>query len=86
MKDEVQNAINQLGWSDYIKVYPDYSGRGMYGKTTWGIVGDEYALDTFLEEWEDSLEEQEDDELLADVEDFIALKRVDNMAMNLIYY
>ncbi len=33
----IAEAADQLGLE--VKVYADYSGRGMYGKTTAGLVG-----------------------------------------------
>lgn len=42
MKEAYARMIADM--NDDIDLYEDYSGRGMYGKTTFGVSGDSYDL------------------------------------------
>ena len=75
--DAIDRSISYSTLSDVLRL--DYSGRGMYGKTCFGIVTDyKYEFFTFL------VEVAAED---IDVARFLADKAtLDNMGMGMIYY
>ena len=96
--DKVMETLDQCG-VEY-QVYEDYSGRGMYGRTTTGIVcnlrPNEFKL-TMLERFQDDaadegefydMEDWTEEELLEkfyEKDDFPPLK-YDNMGLQMIHY
>ncbi|MGR5347334.1 hypothetical protein [Vibrio mediterranei] len=53
MKETALNIVRELGFDD---VTPDYSGRGMYGRTTIGVTVD--AVGDLVNEMETALKEE----------------------------
>jgi hypothetical protein len=47
------DAAREQGDEDEISLYEDYSGRGMYGSTTIGIVGPRWVLEDLMSDPEE---------------------------------
>lgn len=72
------NVIEGLGYK--AEVYDDYSGRGMFGRTTAGVVTDmSKAL------VEGAVEEMVEEDTLDDAEPFLGLNQ-DSMGLDIILY
>jgi len=73
-KETAERIVNYIG--DDARVYDDYSGRGMYGRTTYAVVV----------EWESDMEAacKELDLLLEDRGD-IPFRR-DSLGLQIVYY
>ena len=78
MTTDIANAI--VSHNPDLRVHEDYSGRGMYGKTTTGVVGSHtdlyHAVESYLQT----------SKLNIDVEEFIDEFRSDSMGMDIIWY
>jgi hypothetical protein len=77
---------------DDIRLREGYSGRGMYGETCYGVVGDETALAEFetalalltvMDDLDDEVNGYTALNALTDVQD---MRREDSMGLDRIYY
>lgn len=71
--------------SDYnysLEVYEDYSGRGMFGETTQGVVGSQQSFNRALAEIMVDADEDERKIVANELESL----RIDNMGLDLIFY
>ena len=74
----------EIAYHADLEIRDDYSGRGMYGEETHGLVGD---MDSFVEgliETTIMAVEDEDDELLDKLRRFRL--RTDSMGLEMIFY
>ena len=77
---------------DDIRLREDYSGRGMYGESCFGVVGDEIALAEFetalalLTVSEDLDDEVNGHTVLNALVDVRDMRREDSMGMDRVYY
>ena len=102
MKKQLTKAtVDTAIWetNSEVELRDDYSGRGMYGDTCWGVVGDERNLNQFetqlakaatLEEYKnlDNIVDAEEvlDLFSEKLEEIQNLRREDSMGMSRIYY
>ena len=89
MKERFARAIADENCE--ISLYEDYSGRGMYGKTTFGVSGDEYDLGTAAIEAMNQLMYEADDvdearEIAVDFAQNVFRGCRDNMGLGMIWY
>jgi hypothetical protein len=70
-----------------ISIYPDYSGRGMYGKTTTGVVVDhESTFNQALVSLAYEMGRDGDDEKMEQLFDVVKKLRRDNLGEDKIIY
>jgi hypothetical protein len=84
MKEELANQLVDMSWGDG-KVYEGYSGRGMYGRETTGVVfPDLGSFECTLERYneEEFGEDWKDNEEGLTLDDF----RKDNLGLQVILY
>lgn len=67
---------------DGVSLYPDYSGRGMYGKECFGLSGNAGAIDNFLFEVRDNCDKKQAKELREMIKD----KNQDQLGLGVIIY
>ena len=91
MKKNVAHLL--VNHSDSLTLSEGYSGRGMFGKTTYAVIADSSSgfhdalasvVDAAIAGDFNTLYENQDD--AGDIVDFIRDMRSDNMGMGLIYY
>ena len=80
MKKEVAKIINNYCYGD-CEIYEDYSGRGMYGRTTTGIKSDSSITSLLADVMEKADEDER--EMVADA---MRSMRSDNLGLGMIYY
>lgn len=82
MKKSVAQLFEGIG---ELSIYEDYSGRGMYGAKTVGVVGsheDWYRALAEIMRVADEITEEERHDIAEAIESI----RIDNMGLDLIYY
>lgn len=78
MKKETARGLAECG---NVRVYEDYSGRGMFGATTHGVVGSHTDLYNAVEAY---LKQEGQHEIHP--EDFIDQFRSDSLGLEFIWY
>lgn len=76
LKEFFLDKVSELGYDIEVR---NYSGRFMFGRETFGLVGGQNELDCFLVDCCDG-------KMKKDVSNFIKNKRIDNMGFDTIYY
>lgn len=93
-------AFDTAAWDTDLEIRDDYSGRGMYGESCWGVVGELDSLRKFevslakgqtAEQYKDAIDGSIDVEAVLDafeehLEDIQNRRRTDNMGMSYIWY
>lgn len=101
MKKSIAKALHeksedQGNWDgEMLSLRKTYSGRGMYGKDTWAVSGDEYTFHKCLSECVVDIIEAHDDEnydmdnLAKKVKEFLdgsLHAQTDSMGMGMVWY
>ena len=96
-KEITQEALDVALLESNVELRESYSGRGMYGDTCWGVVGEVEELNNFerqlaksatVDMWgpvEGDVEGVIED-FLGQLDEIESRRRIDSMGMNTIYY
>ena len=85
MKRHVADLLVDFAGDEDLTLHEDYSGRGMYGDRTSGVVGESSAFNRALAEFIREAQYQDEDDCNA-VADALRNLRQDSMGLRMIWY